>query len=597
MKRMLTVLAVVVTAAAVQVVQAETLGLWTFDGHSDGELMTYDTALPAKVGNKGLSLKLVAMGPKVSVVPSGYPAKFSTSTLPKPSAIYSDMSQTELLCEATSAAFIDSAGVSGDWMKTGSGLKVEGFGKTLKEHDFTIEIVVKPGPRNSRKYDSWGHGNSGASLLAISSSADAAASPALWLNDHNKGSLCFRNKSSETVSSNTSFFDHYWFSDRENGSDSLWAHIAITYSHESGTVTVIHDYGRSSGIVTYDADKLPLDDESYLMFNGAVGTQNAVHPNTYYAAIRISDRVLSENEMMTLSYQSSLYQANPVVGWWRFEEGTPGATAGGETSLVLPNSISAYADGSNDFLVKDFVRSRLRNTGYSKHNAVTYNYAAASKRYAVTRSGDGREYFDNRVSLSSSQFVSTSTGGMKPYVSRMPALAAPGSITLECCYCRMLDTTPGPGTGGLAWHPVNLLGTSTMAINESADSYAGLQLTVKTVDRATGAMKSSYDASHIKQPTVGKWHHVAIVYDCPAEDQPKSVKYYIDRNLIYTANIPADETLAPCDGALHLPGSEVLSGHASFWGYIDEPRVTRKALEPSQFLRLTDCYGMVIVVE
>ena len=90
----------------------------------------------------------------------------------------------------------------------------------------------------------------------------------------------------------------------------------------------------------------------------------------------------------------------------------------------------------------------------------------------------------------------------------------------------------------------------------------------------------------------GRWHHFALVYD----DATYEFRLYVDHELKDTQVMP--EAYRPGDGFSDIwfaSGGKL--NRSSFEGWIDEVRMTRKALSPEQFISFRSLPGTLIIIE
>lgn len=85
----------------------------------------------------------------------------------------------------------------------------------------------------------------------------------------------------------------------------------------------------------------------------------------------------------------------------------------------------------------------------------------------------------------------------------------------------------------------------------------------------------------------GKLHHFAVTYDPPT----RTIAVYIDyrQTEIRTLDVPLDIESSGCWAAGHG------FNNCSFPGWFDEMRLTRKVLEPSEFLKMTSDSGLMLI--
>ena len=94
-------------------------------------------------------------------------------------------------------------------------------------------------------------------------------------------------------------------------------------------------------------------------------------------------------------------------------------------------------------------------------------------------------------------------------------------------------------------------------------------------------MKNGFNVLLARDVMDGRWHHFALVYD----DATYEFRLYVDHELKDTQVMP--EAYRPGDGFSDIwfaSGGKL--NRSSFEGWIDEVRMTRKALSPEQFMNV-----------
>ncbi len=149
-------------------------------------------------------------------------------------------------------------------------------------------------------------------------------------------------------------------------------------------------------------------------------------------------------------------------------------------------------------------------------------------------------------------------------------LAGLSQATIECFVC--FDETPSSGT-------IFSLGSGVGSFSVAADATAGtLAGTFIPYDH----LAASCGGTTALAPLAGKakftssWHHVALVID-RTKSGADAVKFYVDYERATPAGRAWDSAAAMIDGTL-VVGS-------GFTGYIDDLRVSKGALSPSEFIQ------------
>ena len=92
----------------------------------------------------------------------------------------------------------------------------------------------------------------------------------------------------------------------------------------------------------------------------------------------------------------------------------------------------------------------------------------------------------------------------------------------------------------------------------------------------------------------GAWHHIAVVYDKDA----RTLSYYRDWELVAsTEKASAVTTPSVVSKLIEIGGSPLNGTYAIYNGYIDDVRITKRALGRREFLTPECCKGLMIVLQ
>ena len=92
----------------------------------------------------------------------------------------------------------------------------------------------------------------------------------------------------------------------------------------------------------------------------------------------------------------------------------------------------------------------------------------------------------------------------------------------------------------------------------------------------------------------GAWHHIAVVYD----KDSRSLSYYRDWELIETSTkASAVSVTSVTTKPIEIGGSPLSGANAKFNGFIDEVRITKRALGVKEFLSPEHAKGLIIVFQ
>ena len=91
----------------------------------------------------------------------------------------------------------------------------------------------------------------------------------------------------------------------------------------------------------------------------------------------------------------------------------------------------------------------------------------------------------------------------------------------------------------------------------------------------------------------GAWHHIAVVYD----KDSRSLSYYRDWELIQTSTkATAVSVTSVTTKPIEIGGSPLSGTYAIFNGFIDEVRITKRALDVKEFLTPERAQSLIIFV-
>ena len=92
----------------------------------------------------------------------------------------------------------------------------------------------------------------------------------------------------------------------------------------------------------------------------------------------------------------------------------------------------------------------------------------------------------------------------------------------------------------------------------------------------------------------GAWHHIAVVYD----KDSRSLSYYRDWELIKTSTKESAVSVTSVQTKpIEIGGSPLSGTYAIFNGFIDEVRITKRALGVKEFLTPERANGLIIIFQ
>ncbi|MDO5320347.1 MAG: LamG-like jellyroll fold domain-containing protein [bacterium] len=150
------------------------------------------------------------------------------------------------------------------------------------------------------------------------------------------------------------------------------------------------------------------------------------------------------------------------------------------------------------------------------------------------------------------------------------------SFTAECFFKFDGPQVASSADGVTGYSLVPMACSGFLAIFDARPSYLG-QFVLRSFTNETG----SYTQKALtgwKDKT--DWHHLAVVYDRPAQ----RIQYYVDYELAATHNAAFRGGAEVASGGEFVFGANSAGGSQPFSGWLDECRIVRRALKPWEFL-------------
>jgi hypothetical protein len=335
-----------------------------------------------------------------------------------------------------------------------------------------------------------------------------------------------------------------------NVEDGQWHHVAFTYTYTNRLVRLYIDYalntsGNSFSNLVYDTGSLRIG-------QGAGGRAF----DGWIDEIRISDNVLTPEQFMTVSAPTS------TRGYWTFEDGTPGSSAGTLTNLYFAPFLYGTASTINGGTVKPAFSS--------DRPPATTDRISDGKNGATLNHNAGSLFFVNAglPSNASSQSggVVTVSGSVLPAAMTNFTAETFVKVNRHVGFPQIIGKTR---SAGLSW---------SLALNSSGNLRA--RFDTHTLPDTTGNNQTFESSALIED---GKWHHVALTYDYPT----KTVRLYRD----YT-KVLEGTTVNPM--ITDSGNFQIGAGDMAFDGWIDEVRLTDRVLAPTEFLYTVPLPGTII---
>ena len=568
----------------------ETLGLWTFNGESG----TYacgnkeEFVFPNRVERSdSLCLKLA------------WSANATTSTEAplytndvQYAYLFDGVSCTNFIGECpTSAIFRHDnwANTTGDndgsWNRAHSFLTILNVGALIKDRDWTLEMIAHL-PRRL----GW------ANLIMLRD--NIGNKPSFRLRTNGKGMCNYYSTQTESNNNNQDAWNfsypHYdETADATQGlnmfiGDDRWHHVAVKWNETEKKLDLYVDYVLVRTI-TYWSDRganLQLQDSAKFV----ISDLQECHQNMpTIQAVR-----LTRGDLPVRDFLCTSKFRNPVdtVAHWRFD-GEPGETVQIVPEFSMPNrtDLQLWKHLTNDFTVAFAAAERayVRDGGSYSRNTGALCWSGSSVRKSA---GAGMD----------SAFDETRT--FMNVMRDNPALTADGtgdSFTHEMFVCcrtnnlyfvdderdRTLFFGEGTGVGGFSSY-----GAANWIVSQERSG---------TEDKATIMFKYTYQddalandgilVSSSTSVTTNEWHHLAVTYNALT----RKVNFYVDYKTVHENVL---------DEGYHLTrGKKVVGAGDQVYGYlqgfdgaIDEWRISRRALAPSEFLKQTIGPGFSIFI-
>ena len=575
----------------------KTLGLWTFDGVSGGNVVG-DRATTATFSNhvaRAGTMRLDLVWPESTAADTPLPTYTDDVQY---AYLFDGLDCTSLVQVCGSSIQIkhknwDSATSAGNasWNKPHAYLKLEDAGAIIKNRDWTLEVVARLDDRFT--------GSGLCPMLVLGTNTGNRACFTWRTNNGSSLANIYATAASSTNLTHT--FSYPRYDDRiflpdqiaVRPCDGNWHHIAWKWSESARTLSFYVDYGLVVSANYWNSNGVNLELDDHAAFSLFPSSSTCTHLPTIQA-VRLTRGDLSVRDFLCTSRFPSLQE---TVGHWRYE-GTPGET----NCLFAPETQMPN-------------RTDLRLWKQWQDHALAY--VAPWKPYVRL----GSEYFENLSGVCGSTNetdVSADNGARarRCYMSCMqqnPWWTLPGangSFTYEV-FLRLDKKTiragdewdykavvfaEKDGPGGMKdsassdqWQALNWgLCQDTAAADAPGARMALVSWEAPDGDEVGNGRRRSDIVFHIAE---NDWHHIAVTYDAPA----RTLKIYVDHHL--AKDIYGNDISVTMGEGYHLTrGASMVSpgeNNALYWyggisGAVDEFRVTRRALAVDEFLRASE---------
>lgn len=336
--------------------------------------------------------------------------------------------------------------------------------------------------------------------------------------------------------------------------DGQWHHLALTYSHTNRSVRLYVDHvlrvsGNSYSNLVFDTRELRIGQGAGdRAFDGWIDE------------IRITDAALTPEKFMATN------EPSVTAGYWPFEDGATGTSAGTATNAFYAPFLHGYATGV-----------------YGGAKPV---FSAATPPNTTPRVSDGTNGpVVNVINSGSLRFVNaglpadnsskaggqiTVSGYLLPVLTNFTAEAFV-KTDRHVNFAQIVGKSRR-GTGGLSW---------SMGVNDAGKLRARFD---SQLPPATSGFNQTMESPAFVED--GMWHHVALTF----ESSTRKASLYLDYKKVH-------ETVITNPIQLDDGDVTVGNGDRAFDGWIDELRITGQVLSPDKFLCTTPVVGSVTAVQ
>lgn len=558
-----------------------TLGQWVFNGTPDA-VCPAGTEIPNQIAGSALKL---TVGNSAA---EGTDPKFVTDV--PGGCIYADWTMSAKVANLTTSIRLDSD-ASRD---VGNYLRVTGLKAALAGKDFHIELIARPDARYAGNAP-YGYGDD--VVMGISGPSESV-SPQVYYGEYNRGVFAIAAyEPAANRAHHVQVAPLSWVSNEQASYaflDDNWHQFVLEYTVADKTMRMWTNNRRDHVDHTWPSDgintELTLEDDTFFQILGTIGRFYKCYSGMTVAALRIVEGAYADRKDGFRVTNGREISDDGVIGWWRFagEVGSPFSAIPNEVSNV-PEMLSYYL---SDSMVPAYA---LDAKGSRTTRATGYEMVCAASPKAMLKMGDNLSVMIPNGSVAynaiDGQSIDYRQGGFN--VLDFQEMTLRGSFTVEC-FC-LFETNICRSLGGNG--RTVLIGEST-GMNDGYDLRWDLAFFPKD-DLVVSALLtdgSSVTAIDIPTPQLNVWHHLALVYD--ESVTPATLKLYVDYKTSpqcsYTLPEGAHMAHEPTTGRLHLAGAPTRGKNGGYWGGLDEVRYTLKALEPSQFLRMSNGGGFML---
>ena len=424
-----------------------------------------------------------------------------------------------------------------------------------------------------------------------------------------------------TTSSLYNYNDTNWLGDNTKTLlDGLWHHIAITYDKSTGTTRTRADYCVPDHLQR-QGKKLVLRSEE--LTTSEPFDFGCFRHRGHLACLRVTKRVLATSEYMYVSNDPNFYpDRGDTVLHWRLEGENGVSLSDGVASIS--NCVKSYRDiNTNIFYgTATAIVPASRNgwgVAHADANAAPmWTNAVPHVRKTLVTDGEGKDAPAFGETTGSIRLEPAAVYDKDSWMKSTPGIYAPyntysvitgGSFTCEC-FMRfdrkgwlaknIVSYYPRAGIMGMPNESYNLdwkffFDFATTGLpDETTSLRPQLQVYVRK-EGAAGGREVKSAGTTISAGTSfadDKWHHCAVVYD----DEAMRFTAYIDYSELMHLDLPTNFVLIARENSRNLRFGYGVNDQ-TFMGEFDEIRLSRVALQPSQFLHLRHPpHGGIIII-
>ena len=530
---------IVGVAVAAGLAHAETVGLWTFDGTAGEALPGAETTIPNLINGSPIKLTTGSSDSQIPVP--------SYADEVQGSAIYSDSYCTNLLATTATSLKLQIKGGGSKWGWNKHAFLAISNAVSLANESFTLEFVYRQTDPNV------GSGWTGMWSLP--------AHGATFYGNGIVGSVF-------TYNGGTQAYPTSKLPDRFGWADANWHHWGVCWNNETKTVSFYHDYRSvDSKVLTKEVVLTDTSDLATLFKNE--GSNN--YPDVFVQVVRLSTGVLATGKFLLVQPSTESVTAD-TFAHWRFESAVSGEAFG-----------CSPAEGYEKFVSMAFATAKDSTAiaGVEPWKACVSDGGRAMKTN-VGAVGPGSGSFGS-MPLTQDQHLRATKSFTYECFMNFPSAACSGStgkgILFGISATRISGYEYNNSEGLVFYHLDN-------SASETQAKFSGYVYLWKDAEH-TGY--TTYYASPLLVP-INTWFHFALTYD----DETKTLKIFKDRTLVATKTFVEPNVPAFYGNLWALQGNN-FNCNAGFQGKLDEIRISRRALDPSEFLKPRTGEGLTIL--